>query len=73
MGRLAAGIVVNRLINPGTVEHWAGFWRGVRDALHFVPQGWMSGSPASFSEPRAAGAALQSVRPSWGGRPRLPC
>ncbi|WP_309237366.1 cytosine permease [Actinomadura sp. BRA 177] len=44
----AIGFVVYQLINPGTVEHWAGFWRDVQDALHFAPQGWMSASLLSF-------------------------
>lgn len=44
----AAGFVVYQLINPGTVSHWADFWRDVRDALHFGPQGWMSASLLSF-------------------------
>ncbi|WUH99470.1 cytosine permease [Spirillospora sp. NBC_00431] len=44
----AAGFVVYQLINPGTVSRWAGFWQDVRDALHFVPQSWMSASLLSF-------------------------
>ena len=44
----AVGFVVYQLINPGTVEHWAGFWRDVQDVLHFTPQGWMSASLLSF-------------------------
>ncbi|MFA1540331.1 purine-cytosine permease family protein [Actinomadura monticuli] len=44
----AVGFVVYQLINPGTVARWAGFWRDVRDVLHFAPQSWMSASLLSF-------------------------
>ncbi|MCP9968817.1 purine-cytosine permease family protein [Actinomadura madurae] len=44
----AAGFVVYQLINPGTVERWAGLWRDVQEALHFTPQSWMSASLLSF-------------------------
>nr|WP_275407017.1 cytosine permease [Actinomadura bangladeshensis] len=44
----AIGFVVYQLINPGTVERWADFWRDVQDALHFAPQSWMSASLLSF-------------------------
>ncbi|GAA1840980.1 purine-cytosine permease family protein [Actinomadura bangladeshensis] len=50
----AIGFVVYQLINPGTVERWADFWRDVQDALHFAPQSWMSASLLSFL---VAGAA----------------
>ena len=44
----AAGFVVYQLVNPGTVARWAEIWSGVRDALHFTPQTWMSASLLSF-------------------------
>ncbi|MEU8347468.1 putative hydroxymethylpyrimidine transporter CytX [Actinomadura meyerae] len=44
----AVGFAVYQLINPGTVAHWAGFWRDVQEALHFTPQSWMSASLLSF-------------------------
>ncbi|MEV4673352.1 cytosine permease [Actinomadura sp. NPDC049382] len=50
----AVGFAVYQLINPGTVEHWAGFWRDVQEAVHFTPQSWMSASLLSFL---VAGAA----------------
>ncbi|GAA1786500.1 purine-cytosine permease family protein [Actinomadura chokoriensis] len=50
----AIGFTVYQLINPGTVERWADFWRDVQDALHFAPQSWMSASLLSFL---VAGAA----------------
>lgn len=52
----AVGFVVYQLINPGTVERWADFWRDVQDVLHFAPQSWMSASLLSFLV--AAAAAL---------------
>jgi putative hydroxymethylpyrimidine transporter CytX len=52
----AVGFVVYQLINPGTVERWADFWRDVQGALHFAPQSWMSASLLSFLV--AAAAAL---------------
>ncbi|MER7541981.1 cytosine permease [Spirillospora sp. NPDC127506] len=57
----AAGFVVYQLINPGTVRHWAGFWRDVRDALHFVPQTWMSASLLSFLVAGAAALLIGRV------------
>lgn len=48
IGAWTAGFVVYQLINPGTVDAWAGFWTDVRDAAHFVPQSWMSASLLSF-------------------------
>ncbi|QKW32754.1 cytosine permease [Actinomadura sp. NAK00032] len=50
----AVGFAAYQLINPGTVEHWADFWRDVQEAVHFTPQSWMSASLLSFL---VAGAA----------------
>ncbi|MFC6886886.1 MULTISPECIES: purine-cytosine permease family protein [Actinomadura] len=52
----AVGIVAYQLVNPGAVGWWTRFWTGVRDALLFTPQSWMSASVLSFAV--AAAAAL---------------
>ncbi|WP_040871965.1 purine-cytosine permease family protein [Nocardia exalbida] len=42
------GFAVYQLINPGDAGAWTRFWDGVRQAVHFTGQAWMSASLLSF-------------------------
>jgi purine-cytosine permease-like protein len=42
------GFVVYQLVNPGDAGAWTRFWDGVRQAVHFTGQAWMSASLLSF-------------------------
>ncbi|MEU1995718.1 cytosine permease [Nocardia gamkensis] len=42
------GFAVYQLVNPGDAGAWTRFWDGVRQAVHFTGQAWMSASLLSF-------------------------
>lgn len=42
------GFVTYQLINPGLVSWWAGGWTGLRHAIGFPAESWMSASVLSF-------------------------